>query len=109
LIVRDGKLAGAIIVGEGDTAASLARWFDRCDSLPANRLDLLCSGDLSPAASDPEICNCHHVCQSTIVAAINDGHATLPSLSAATQAGTGCGSCRGQLANLILKTAKSAV
>ena len=107
LIVRDGKLAGAILVGEGDTAASLARWFDRGDSLPANRLDLLCSGDLSPAASDPEVCNCHHVCQSTIQRAIGDGHTTLPSLSAATQAGTGCGSCRGQLANLILNSVKS--
>ena len=109
LIVRDGKLVGAILVGEGDTAAALARWFDRGDSLPANRLDLLCSGELSPAASDPEICNCHHVCQSTIVAAIHNGATTLPSLSSATQAGTGCGSCRGQLANLILKTAKAAV
>ncbi len=109
LIVRDGRLVGAILVGEGDTAAALARWFDRGDSLPANRLDLLCSGELSPAASDPEICNCHHVCRSTLVAAIQDGHATLPSLGSATQAGTGCGSCRGQLANLILKTAKSAV
>ena len=107
LIVRDGKLVGAILVGEGDTAAALARWFDRGDTLPANRLDLLCSGELSPAASDPEICNCHHVCQSTIVAAIDNGATTLPSLSSATQAGTGCGSCRGQLANLILKTAKS--
>ena len=107
LIVRDGKLVGAILVGEGDTAAALARWFDRGDSLPANRLDLLCSGELSPASSDPEICNCHHVCRSTIVAAIETGHTTLPSLSSATQAGTGCGSCRGQLANLILKTAKS--
>ena len=107
LIVRDGKLVGAILVGEGDTAAALARWFDRGDSLPANRLDLLCSGELSPAASDPEICNCHHVCRSTLLAAIDHGATTLPSLSAATQAGTGCGSCRGQLANLILKSAKS--
>ena len=109
LIVRDGKLVGAILVGEGDTAAALARWFDRGDTLPANRLDLLCSGELSPAASDPEICNCHHVCRSTIVAAIDNGATTLPSLSSATQAGTGCGSCRGQLANLILKIVKSAV
>ncbi len=107
LIVRDGRLVGAILVGEGDTAAALARWFDRGDSLPANRLDLLCSGELSPAASDPEICNCHHVCRSTLLAAIDRGATTLPSLSAATQAGTGCGSCRGQLANLILKTVKS--
>lgn len=108
LIVRDGKLVGGVTVGDGDAAPALARWFDRADSLPANRLDVLCSGDISPAAADPEICNCHHVSASTLTAAIADGCTTLPALSAATKAGTGCGSCRGQLANLILKTTKTA-
>ena len=103
LIVRDGKLIGATLVGDGESAPTLARWFDRGDTLPINRLDLLCSGDVSAAAADPEICNCHHVCESTIKAAIRDGCVSLPSLSAATQAGTGCGSCKGQLANLIMK------
>lgn len=105
LVVRDGKLAGAILVGDGGAAATLARWFDRGDLLPPNRLDVLCSGDVSPAAADPEVCNCHHVCESAVVAAIRDGCTSLPVLSAATKAGTGCGSCRGQLANLILKHA----
>ncbi len=103
LIVRDGKLIGATLVGDGESAPTLARWFDRGDTLPINRLDLLCSGDVSAAATDPEICNCHHVCESTIKAAIRDGCVSLPTLSAATQAGTGCGSCKGQLANLIMK------
>jgi nitrite reductase (NADH) large subunit len=105
LVVRDGRLVGATLVGDGESAAALARWFDRGDKLPTNRLDVLCSGDVSPAAADPEICNCHHVCESSLVAAIKDGCTTLPMLSAATKAGTGCGSCRGQLANLILKAA----
>lgn len=109
LIVRDGKLIGGITVGDPEAAPALARWFDRGDKLPANRLDVLCSGDVSPAAADPEVCNCHHVCESTLKAAIADGCVTLPSLSAATKAGTGCGSCRGQLANLILKAAPKAV
>ena len=105
LIVRDGKLIGAVLVGETASAAALARWFDRGDPLPPNRLDVLCSGDVSPAAADPEICNCHHVCQSAIVGAIRDGCTTLPQLATATKAGTGCGSCRGQLANLIMANA----
>ncbi len=102
LIVRDGKLIGASLVGDGESAAALARWFDRGDTLPLNRLDVLCTGDVSPAAADPEVCNCHHVCQSAIVGAIRDGCTSLPTLSATTKAGTGCGSCRGELANLIL-------
>lgn len=108
LIVRDGQLVGATLIGDGDAAPTLARWFDRGDKLPPNRLDVLCSGDLSPAAADPEICNCHHVCESALVTAIKDGCTNLPMLSASTKAGTGCGSCRGQLANLILKNAPSA-
>jgi nitrite reductase (NADH) large subunit len=108
LIVRDGKLIGGIVVGDNDCAPTLARWFDRGDTLPANRLDVLCSGDVSAAAADPEICNCHHVTQGTLVTAIRDGCTSLPMLADATKAGTGCGSCRGQLANLILKHAKAA-
>jgi nitrite reductase (NADH) large subunit len=108
MIVRDGKLVGAILVGDAEAAPTLARWFDRGDKLPTNRLDVLCSGDVSLAASDPEICNCHHVCESTIKKAIREGCTSLPMLSASTQAGTGCGSCRGQLADLILKNASHA-
>lgn len=102
LIVRDGKLVGATLIGDGAAAPTLCRWFDRGDPLPENRLDVLCTGDVSPAAADPEVCNCHHVCQSAIVEAIKDGCTSLPTLSATTKAGTGCGSCRGQLAKLIL-------
>jgi nitrite reductase (NADH) large subunit len=105
LIVRGGKLVGATLVGDGEAAPTLARWFDRGDALPPNRLDVLCTGDVSPAAADPEVCNCHHVCESAVVAAIKDGCTTLPTLSAATRAGTGCGSCRGRLADLVLKNA----
>jgi len=103
LIVRDGKLSGALVVGESESAPSLARWFDRGDPLPINRLDVFCSPDVSTAAADPEICNCHHVNHSTLVDAIRDGCTSLPQLSAATQAGTGCGSCRGVMARLLAK------
>jgi len=103
LVIREGRLAGAVVVGETDSAPTLARWFDRGDPLPPNRLDVFCSADLSAAAADPEICNCHHVNESTIAGAIRDGCTTLPQLSATTNAGTGCGSCRGALARLILQ------
>ena len=103
LIVRDGKLAGAVVVGESESAPTLARWFDRGDPLPPNSLDVFCSADVSFAAADPEICNCHHVNESALKDAIRDGCTSLQLLSAATKAGTGCGSCRGSLARLILQ------
>jgi nitrite reductase (NADH) large subunit len=111
LIVSHGKLTGAVLVGDSSAAASLVRLFDTGARLPANRLDVLSSGDVVPGAAvsgDPEVCNCHRVTQSTLVAAIRGGCDTLACLSSKTQAGTGCGSCRGQLANLILKNAPAA-
>jgi nitrite reductase (NADH) large subunit len=106
LIVRDGRLVGALLVGSTDAAAVLVQWFDRGDPLPVNRLDILCSADAAPAIADPQVCDCHHVRESTLVTAIESGCTTLPQLAAATQAGTGCGSCRGQLTSLILKNAR---
>jgi nitrite reductase (NADH) large subunit len=108
LIVREGRLVGALVVGESESAPSLARWFDRGDLLPANRLDVFCSSDVSTAAADPEICNCHHVNQSTIVEAIRGGCTSVPQVSAATNAGTCCGSCRADLAQLIVQISPKA-
>lgn len=109
LIVRDGRLVGAVLVGDADPAASLVQLYDRDDPLPPNRLDVLASpGGGLIAAGDPEVCNCHHVPESVIVGAIKDGCSTLPALSECTKAGTGCGSCRGQLAGLLLKHAPTA-
>ena len=109
LVIRDGKLAGAVVVGECESAPTLARWFDRGDPLPPNRLDVFCSSDVSVAAADPEICNCHHVNESVIKDAIREGCTSLPQLSAATKAGTGCGSCRGSLARLILQNSPKTI
>ncbi|WP_088252662.1 FAD-dependent oxidoreductase [Fimbriiglobus ruber] len=111
LIVRDGKLAGAMLVGSAEAAPVLIQLYDRGDPLPPNRLDVLASpgGGLSgPEAAGPEVCNCHHVTEGALVEAIKGGCTTLPMLSECTKAGTGCGSCRGQLANLLLKHAPRA-
>lgn len=101
LVIRDDRLAGAVLVGDTASAPELARWLDRGDPLPANRLDVLCSGGAFAATADPEVCNCHRVGESTLVAAIRAGRTNLAQLAASTRAGTGCGSCRGQLARLI--------
>ncbi len=106
LVVRDGRLAGAVLVGDTSAAPGLVRLYDRGDPLPVNRLDILASGESipgAPDASEPEVCNCHQVKRSTLIEAVQAGCDTLADLSARTRAGTGCGSCRGQLADLILK------
>jgi nitrite reductase (NADH) large subunit len=101
LIVRDGKLAGAMLVGCAEAAAALVQMYDRDEPLPPNRLDVLATGNIASLAAEQEICNCNHVTKSAIVEAIRDGCDTLPSLCDATRAGTGCGSCRGQLSAML--------
>jgi nitrite reductase (NADH) large subunit len=112
LVVRGNRLIGAVLVGDSSAAAGLVRLFDAGTPLPANRLDVLASGDAIPGAgpaADPEVCNCHHVTKTTLVAAIRGGCDSLARIADATSAGTGCGSCRGQLTDLILKTCGPAV
>ena len=101
LIIRDGKLAGAMLVGCAAAAPVLVQMFDRDEPLPPNRLDVLATGLSLSTASEREICNCNHVPESAILDAIRDGCDTLPALCEATRAGTGCGSCRGQLTTLL--------
>ena len=107
LVVRDGRLIGAVLVGDTSAAPALVRLLDRGDELPENRLDVLASGAAIPgtAGADPEVCNCHHVCTSVLVGAARSGCDSLPKIAERTKAGTGCGSCRGQLADLILRHA----
>ncbi len=101
LVVRDGKLAGAMLVGCADAAPALVQMFDRDEPLPPNRLDVLATGNAPTTATEREVCNCNHVTESAVVGAIRDGCDTLPALCDATRAGTGCGSCRGQLISLL--------
>ncbi len=109
LIVRDGRLIGAMLVGDVEAAANLVQIFDRGDPMPPNRLDVLCAPDAGVAApGERTVCNCHKVTEATLVDTIKAGRATLDSLADATRAGTGCGSCRGLLAQLIYRHAEPA-
>ena len=78
------------------------------EPLPPNRLDVLATGLAPVTAAEREVCNCNHVTEAVIVDAIREGCDTLPALCNATRAGTGCGSCRGQLAGLLAANVQTA-
>jgi nitrite reductase (NADH) large subunit len=103
LVIRGDRLAGAVLVGDASAAAGLVRRFERGDPLPANRLDLFASEDRAREPAGGVVCNCHQVTEPTLVEAVRGGCRTLQDLAARTGAGTGCGSCRGQLAAILLK------
>ena len=109
LVIRDGRLAGAVLVGDTSAAAGLVRRFERGDVLPANRLHLFASPDRGAEPAGGVVCNCHQVTEPSLLEAVRGGCRTLQDLASRTGAGTGCGSCRGQLASLLLKAGNKAV
>lgn len=103
LVIRDGRLIGAVLLGDTRLAGDLVGRLERGDPLPKNRLDLFASDDLSPQAVNPVVCNCTQVTESTLQTACNEGCRTLADIAERTGAGTGCGSCRGRISALLLK------
>jgi nitrite reductase (NADH) large subunit len=101
LVVRGGKLVGAMLVGNTTAAASLVQLFDRGDPIPDDPLEVLCTVRSSEATSDRTVCNCNKVTVGGLRLAIAQGADSVDALCAATKAGTGCGSCKGELAQLI--------
>jgi nitrite reductase (NADH) large subunit len=102
LIVRDGRLAGAIVLGDGSIAPALLQAFDRGTRLPENRAEMLfpLAADGAPAlrvadmADDVQVCNCNGVSKGQIMSAAQAGCRTLKAVCDKTRAGTGCGSCK---------------
>ncbi len=101
LIVRDGRLAGAILLGDTAMAPALIQAYDRGTPLPDNRAEVLfprSAGGSPPSVADlpddAQICNCNGVSKARIVAAVKAGQLSLKMVCNATRAGTGCGSCK---------------
>ena len=106
LIVRDGKLVGAMLVGNTAATASLVQLFDRADPIPDDPLELLCQLRSTPSAAERVVCNCNKVSELSLCEAIAAGADSMALLCEATRAGTGCGSCKGELAQLLVKHSK---
>jgi nitrite reductase (NADH) large subunit len=109
LIVRDNKLAGAILLGETDTAGVLMQMFLGGTAVSARRADLLFGTSTgAPVLSvfdlpdHAQICNCNGVSKGAIKEAIQIGKChSVSKVGACTKAGLGCGSCKGLVAQLI--------
>jgi len=108
VIVRDGKLVGATLLGDISKVSFLMQAFDRGMVLPDERVSLLFDlGAPAPATSvaeladDVQICNCNGVTKGAISRCVQDGARTMSAVAAATRAGSGCGSCKGQVLEIL--------
>lgn len=101
LVVRGGKLAGAILLGDASSAPALIQAFARDQPLCDDRSELLfplgAAASATSAADlpdDAQICNCNGVSKGAIVAAVRSGCRSLKAVCDRTRAATGCGSCK---------------
>jgi nitrite reductase [NAD(P)H] large subunit len=108
LIIRDGRLTGAILLGDAAKAAYLMQVFDRGAPLPAERASLLfdlgggpVTLSLEEMPDDATVCYCNGVSKGEIRECAAGGAAGLHAVMEATRAGTGCGTCKGLVQALV--------
>lgn len=107
IITRGGRLEGLICVGLPRTAAELTLLYERGAELPSDRSALLRhDGPDHAVGTDPLgpeaiVCRCNGVSAGRISSAIADGHDTLTAIGRSTRAGTGCGTCKDRICELL--------
>jgi nitrite reductase (NADH) large subunit len=108
LIIRNGRLVGAIMLGDLDKVAYLTQAFDKNTPLPEERLSLLFdigapgkTITLDEMPADAQVCNCNGVSKGSIGACVSAGKRSPKLVMEATRAGMGCGSCKGLVADLV--------
>jgi assimilatory nitrate reductase electron transfer subunit len=104
LVLRDDRVAGAIMLGAPDAAATITQLYDRGIPVPSDRIALLLGRALPPGASVAHspadlpaattVCRCNTVSKSQLVKAWRSGARGVSGLATATRATTGCGGCR---------------
>jgi nitrite reductase (NADH) large subunit len=109
MVLKDGRLIGAILVGDVSDSSRCMEWIRSGEDLTAKRRTLLFPEPVAdPGArvaliADTEtICGCHGVTKGQIIEAIHQrGVCTLAQLKEVTRASTGCGSCATQCQDLL--------
>ncbi len=101
LIIRDGVLIGAMMLGDLSKVAYLMQAFDRGTPLPEERISLLfdmgapsTQATMMEMPGDAQICNCNGVSKDALRKCVQSGKRSLKMVMEATRAGMGCGSCK---------------
>jgi NAD(P)H-dependent nitrite reductase large subunit len=107
LIVRNNRLVGAVVIGDGAVVPSLLRAYADATPVPDNRSELLFRS-IASTATTPEtvpdtalVCNCNGVTKAAIIEAVLSGSRSLGAVCEATRASTGCGSCKPEVRAIV--------
>jgi nitrite reductase (NADH) large subunit len=101
IVIRDGKLIGATLVGDVSKVSFLTQAFDSGLPLPDERVSLMfdigtpdVAVGVAELSDDAQVCNCNGVNKGTLVACVQGGETSVTGVMAKTKAGKGCGSCK---------------
>ncbi len=103
VLLREGRLLAAVFLGP-DPMLPPRDWLAGMLGQPvplAERRSLLAGRAADGPLASPTLCVCHGVTAGRIQAAIEAGCCSLAAIGEATQAGTGCGSCKPEVAALL--------
>ncbi|MFC9919267.1 NAD(P)/FAD-dependent oxidoreductase [Agromyces binzhouensis] len=115
MVTEGGILTGFASVGMPRTAAELTLLFERRAELPADRSLLLRfdgpdddpSANADAFAPEATVCWCNGVTVGRIEESAACGNATVECVGRDTRAGTGCGGCRGRIAEVLARAAEA--
>ena len=116
IVIRDGRITGAILLGDVTTAGTVMQLYDRGSPAPPDRLTLLFAGIGGADATEtpariPDratICRCNGVTKGAITACWLAGARSTGDVAERTRATTGCGTCRDTVDGLVRWLAASA-
>ena len=116
MVTTDGVLDGFVSVGLPRAGAELTLMFERRSELPADRTAMLrldapdagAASTSDPHDPDATVCWCNGVAVHQITSAISTGADSVEAIGACTRAGTGCGTCKGRISELLARTAVGA-
>ena len=116
IVIRDGKLVGATLLGDVSKVSFLTQAFDSGLPLPDERVSLMfdigtpdVAVGVSELSDDAQVCNCNGVSKATLVSCVQGGEMSVTGVMAKTKAGKGCGSCKELVGQIVEWAADGAV
>ncbi|WP_375436552.1 molybdopterin-dependent oxidoreductase [uncultured Hymenobacter sp.] len=100
-IIHQDRLVGAILIGDKTEFQEFRELIANKTELSDKRLQLLRSGRTAAPVLGKLVCSCNNVGADNLRQAIAAGCDTLKELCATTGAGTGCGSCRPEVQQIL--------
>ncbi len=103
LVVRDGKAAGAVLLGDVRGSEALLAAVKAAEAMDDPLASLAAAADLGAEdlPDEAQVCNCNGVCKGSLLEAVGEGCATPREVMARTRAGTGCGSCKSLVVEIV--------